>query len=122
MAAPASDQDVVVHGQRARAEIERILAADNLDTGELSAREVAEVMENIPRGGAPEDFWAAYQAHVRAWEELANAEDLAADDEDSASVDAAQDAIETTFDEVERIAGRYGARLPVPRAQLSTIA
>ena len=41
---------------------------------------------------------------------------------DSADVRQAQAAIESTFDEVTRIAGRYGARLPVPRAQLSSIA
>ena len=138
-AAASPEPGIVVTGQQARAEIERILDADNLDTGQLSARDVAEVMENIPRGRAPDDFWEAYQAHVHAWEQLAAAEESASastsgdnadngddsdddDTADSADVRQAQAAIESTFDEVTRIAGRYGARLPVPRAQLSSIA
>jgi hypothetical protein len=106
-AAAAQDGDIVVRGDTARKEIERILQADNLDTSRLGAREVAEAMGRIERGRAPDDFWAAYRAHVAAWRRLA---------ESSGSLERAlaEQAIEASFDEVERIARRYRARLPTP--------
>ena len=106
-----------------RQEIERILQADNLDTGRLTSRQVATTIRGIRRGSAPEDFWTAYQAHVRAWERAADAEEravgLMADkrpDLERAVADylEAEEAIETTFTEVERIARSYGATLPTP--------
>ena len=106
-AVAAQDAEIVVRGDVARIEIERILEADNVDTSRLSAREVADAMAGIGRGRVPEDFWAAYQAHVAAWNRLAGA---------AASLERAlaEQAIESSFDEVERIARRYGARLPAP--------
>src|SRR5688572_13303018 len=66
-AVAAQESDIVVRGEVQRAEIERILAADNLDTSRLSEREVADIVGGIERGRAPQDFWLAYRAHVRAW-------------------------------------------------------
>jgi hypothetical protein len=105
--AAAQGPDIVVRGDVARTEIERILAADNVDTSQLSAGEVAEAMSGIERGRAPDDFWRAYQAHVAAWKRLAEASE-------SLEQALAEQAIEASFDEVERIARRYRARLPVP--------
>jgi hypothetical protein len=109
----------------ARSEIERILDADNVDTSALEPREVAEAIAGIRRGRAPDDFWLAYRAHVDAWGRLADALDAAHTSrglKDIEAIGAAEEAIETTFDEVERIARRYGARLPTPPWQvLSTV-
>ena len=124
--AAAQNEDVIVRADPARIEIERILVADNLDTGMLGPRAVADTIAGIERGRAPDDFWSAYQAHVQAWQQLANAEDRAriARDDPTSLQDWAADVaraglqIETTFDEVERIARLYGARLPVPPAVL----
>ena len=120
--ANAQDEGIVVHGDAAKVEIERILNADNLNTGSLGARFVAETISGITRGRAPLDFWTAYQAHVRAWYGLANAEeqargmpeDLASAADSAALVVDAERQIAQTFDEVERIAISYGARMPVP--------
>jgi hypothetical protein len=105
----------------ARSEIERILAADNVDTSRLSSAEVVATIRAIRRGRAPEDFWTAYQAHVAAWERFADSEARAAalgrdvvSGDVLVKLERAAAAIETTFDEVERIAQRYGARLPAP--------
>ena len=106
-AAAARGEDIVVRGDLARREIERILNADNVDTSRLGAREVVEAMAAIRRGRAPEDFWAAYRAHVEAWKRLAAATG-------SVETALAEQAIEATFDEVERIARRYRAILPTP--------
>jgi hypothetical protein len=122
-AVPASasgpDADIVVRGDVSRSEIERILAADNVDTSRLSEREVADAVAEVARGRAPQDFWAAYQAHVRAWERLADAAEKPRREEGESRFEAeelvkAEQAIEATFDEVERIARSYGARLPAP--------
>jgi hypothetical protein len=107
----AQSSDIVVRGDVARKEIERILDADNLDTSQLSAREVADLIGGIERGRAPDDFWTAYRAHVAAWNRRADA----AEDIEQALAD---QAIEASFDEVERIAHRYRARLPVPPWQV----
>ena len=131
LAAPAAAQpaqapgdQVIVRGDAVtRMEIERILNADNVDTSQLTPRQVADTIQAIRRGRAPDDFWTAYQAHVRAWatmaaaserlERLANAKaSLQADA--MADMTEAQAAIESTFDEVERIAGSYGAAMPAP--------
>lgn len=120
---------IVVEGDAiARSEIERILEADNLDTAALRTSEVLAAMRRIPRGRAPDDFWSAYQAHLRAWERFeaaeARAEALASGKQDGleeavAQVVQADRDINSTFDEVERIARRYGARLPTPRGEPS---
>lgn len=117
----AQDQHVVVEGATARTEIERILNADNLDTSQFEPREVVEIISGIERGRAPQDFWDAYRRHVQAWAQLALAVERAqrAQAESTLSggtdeVASATAAIETTFSEVERIARRYGARLPAP--------
>ena len=113
VALAAQGPDIVVDGGVKRAEIERILAADNVDTSRLSEREVAEAIAKVERGRAPQDFWLAYRAHVLAWKRLADAVERAGR---SGAEDRmrAEQAIDATFDEVERIARSYGARLPVP--------
>ena len=128
-AAAAQDQEVVVRGETARGEIERILEADNLDTARLDPSEVVEIIAGIARGGAPEDFWNAYQQHVLAWARLAEAvNEVRQHQADAAFADgqdeltAAAAAIGTTFDEVERIARVYHARVPRPPIDTRTIA
>ena len=76
-AVTAQDNQIVVRGTAATVEIERILNADNLNTASISSGGVADTIAAIPRGNAPADFWNAYQAHVRAWRRLADAEDQA---------------------------------------------
>jgi hypothetical protein len=124
LAAPAAvtaqEPDIVVRGDVARHEIERILAADNVDTSKLSEREVADAIRGVERGRAPQDFWLAYRAHVLAWERLADAAERIRGDKGESFFEAeervkAEQAIDATFDEVERIARSYGARLPIPR-------
>lgn len=125
-AVTAQDNEIVVRGSAARVEIERILNADNLNTVSLSARDVADTIVGINRGRAPADFWDAYQAHVRAWQRLADAEDRArrlldngtSFAEVAAQVVEAERLIESTFDEVERIALGYGARMPIPPVEI----
>ncbi|HZG07822.1 MAG TPA: hypothetical protein VEZ70_02465 [Allosphingosinicella sp.] len=120
LAAAAQAPEIIVRGDAARIEIERIVGADNLDTARLSPREVAEAIERIPRRRAPLDFWTAYRAHVQAWHNLADLTDAARGSRERSRIDAvaaAEEAIDTTFDEVERIARRYGARLPAPAWQ-----
>lgn len=106
-AAAAQGSDIVVKGDVARKEIERILNADNVDTSRLGAGDVAEVIGGIERGRAPKDFWEAYRSHVAAWNRLAGAEG-------ELEIALAEQAIEATFDEVERLARHYGAILPTP--------
>jgi hypothetical protein len=128
-AAMAQEQEVVVRAETPRAEIERILNADNLDTARLSPREVAGIISGIERGRAPDDFWTPYRLHVEAWARLADVADSvehrqagSSFGEGRAELAAAQAAIGTTFDEVERIARQYRARLPVPLVDTRTIA
>lgn len=124
----AQGDDVVVYASPARFEIERILVADNLDTEALGPRIVANAIAGIARGRAPDDFWRAYQLHVRAWQQLADADDRARNVRDdptsleqrAAAVAIAERRIETSFDDVERIARRYGARLPAPLSQIKS--
>lgn len=123
LSAAAQKVDVTVYAAPARFEIERILATDNLDTGALESRVVAEAMVAIARGRAPNDFWSAYQAHVAAWQHFAAVEgrakivqdDVTSIDDTAAALASAKRQIETTFDEVERVARRYGARIPFYR-------
>jgi hypothetical protein len=113
----AQEPDIVVKGGVQRAEIERILAADNVDTSRLSEREVADIVAQVERGRAPQDFWLAYRAHVSAWERLADAVERASQAESRFKAEElvrAEQSIDATFDEVERIARAYGARLPIP--------
>ncbi|MCW3798223.1 hypothetical protein OMW55_10460 [Sphingomonas sp. BN140010] len=116
--APA--QQVVVQGSAAKPAIERILQADNLDVEQLPADEVAARMAEITRGAAPAEFWAAYQAHVRAWQDYAaakaRARSAAAGDPDGQvdgrAIADARGRINRTFDAVKTIAKRYGAWPP----------
>jgi hypothetical protein len=115
----AQEAEIVVRGESARIEIERILEADNVDTSRLGSSEVVEAMERIERGRAPDDFWAAYRAHVLAWIRLAGLEAATrrrteSRPEDGQALIAAEEATGATFDEVERIARRHRARLPRP--------
>lgn len=118
--APEPQQDIVVNGDIARTEIERILQEDNLGGRRLTPRETAETMAGISRGRAPQDFWSAYQLHVQAWQLYAAALEQGGQRQGDPSfgfngdAEEAERAITTTFNEVERIARRYGARLPAP--------
>jgi hypothetical protein len=115
----AQDADIVVQADVSRMEIERILRADNIDTARLSSHEVVVVMASVERGRAPGDFWAAYRTHVSAWIRFAAIEAPrrrkgVSGFEGMAEWAKAERAIDSTFDEVERIARRYGAQLPPP--------
>ena len=108
--APAQEPEIVVGASLHKLEIERILEADNLDLAAMGPAEVAEAMARIPRGRAPDDFWARYQGHVRAWQwyaALAGTDGVSGHD-----VLDAEAMVNATFDDVERIALSYGARLP----------
>lgn len=112
-----------------RTEIERILNADSESSAQSTPREVAELIATIPQGGAPADFWAAYQGHVLAWAQYAVLADSATQQrletaiaENAEELAAAETAIDTTFAEVERIARSYGARLPGPRIDPNSVA
>ena len=127
--APQVEQEVVVRGETARREIERILREDSLTSSQPTPREVADTMAVISRGSAPQDFWNAYQTHVLAWQRYADAVEQSPQQQQSESTfgmegeaGEAQQAIETTFVEVERIARRYGARLPAAPVDPRTIA
>lgn len=128
--AQAPEAPIVVQSVSSRTEIQRILDADNLDTANLDARSVADSIALIKRGRAPEEFWAAYQIHVRAWQKLADAEEfarVAMEDpgkvaEAAALLAEAEEQIETTFTAVERIALDYGARMPIPPDELARTA
>src|SRR5437763_3022659 len=109
--AATQGQDIVVQVSVFRAEIERILRSDNLDTLAGRSREVADIMARIPRGRAPADFWQSYQRHVDAWQRFAEASDSGADQDE---LIAEERKLNSTFDDVERIARRYGARMPQP--------
>lgn len=123
--------DVVVRGAAARQEIERILREDSLTSSRPTPRDVAETMAVIARGRAPEDFWTAYQTHVQAWQRYAELVEQSPQQQQQqgestfgqeGAAGEAQQAIETTFAEVERIARRYGARLPAAPIDPRTIA
>lgn len=110
---------VVVRGSRARPAIERILKADNMRVDLLSPAEVAARMEEIEQGAAPDDFWTAYLAHVRAWRAYATAiaRSRRADPRDpdkraSLAVAEARVAINRSFDVVEEQARKHNARIP----------
>ncbi|HYJ30385.1 MAG TPA: hypothetical protein VEW25_08610 [Allosphingosinicella sp.] len=133
LAAPAALADpIAAHGEQEemrridRQEIARILAADNVDATRLPAIDVAAAVRHIPRGEAPDDFWTAYQAHVRAWERSAAAEErlqrLAEGkpvplEEIFTELLAAEAAVGETFDAVRRIAEAYGVPMPTPPAE-----
>src|SRR5215212_5684199 len=72
-AAGQPNDEIVVRAHIGRIEIERILAADNLDTLHLNPSEIADRMAAIQRGRAPDDFWQAYQRHVDAWQRFRDA-------------------------------------------------
>lgn len=108
--ATAQEPEIVVEAPLYRLEIERILEADNLDLASMSPHEVAETMARIPKGRAPDEFWARYQGHVRAWQWYAALkDDIRVHPHD---VSEAEYLVDATFDDVERIAESYGARLP----------
>jgi hypothetical protein len=126
--APQAEQEVIVRGESARREIERILHEDSLTSIRPTPREVADAMAVIVRRGAPQDFWSAYQTHVLAWQRYAQLVEQAPRTQgesnfgDEGETAEAQQAIETTFVEVERIARRYGARLPAAPVDPRTVA
>jgi hypothetical protein len=122
---PVKGEDVVVQSSAARPAIQRILEADNLDVDRLPAGEVAARMREISRGVAPADFWAAYQEHVGAWTDYAEARARARRSDplqidgtpDGRAIAAARQRINGTFDVVEAIARRYGAWPPRTRTR-----
>lgn len=133
LVAPAFADPIAAHGEQEemqrmeheRQEIARILGADNVDVTRLSASEVATAIRSTRRGEAPEDFWTAYQAHVRAWERSAVAQErlqrLATGkpvplDEIFSEILAAEAAIDETFEAVRRIAEAHGVPMPTPPA------
>ena len=126
MIAAVQEPEIVVSRSAATPAIERILKADNLDIEALSPREVAERMKVIERGASPENFWQAYQAHVRAWAAYADAVDAArklppGEPQPTGSewaVGKAKTEINRTFDTVELLARRYRARIPLPRTRI----
>ena len=126
--AVARSEEVVVSASAARPAIERILNADNLDLDLLSSREVADTMAEIPRGTAPLEFWLAYREHVRAWQDYADAKDrgrgaspMDIDQRpDGAAISDARRRINATFDKVEEIARRHGARLPAAPTRIGS--
>lgn len=126
-ATAVQQRETPARSSTARMEIERILNADNLDSSRLSPREVFDTISVIEQGRAPDDFWAAYQTHVMAWSQLADIVEIVALQSDESDLDgdteltAAEDEVEATFDEVERIARRYGARLPAPPVDTRSI-
>ena len=119
--------EIVVQNNAWVPAIERILIADNLDVERLSPREVADTMAEIPRGRAPADFWTAYQQHVRAWQDYADALDGARvirsptdidHRPDGAAIQNARTRINSTFDAVEILARRYHARVPASSTRI----
>lgn len=126
LAAVTAEPEITVRGSAARPAIERILKADNLDVEVLSPREVADAMRGIQQGAAPRAFWLAYRAHAKAWAAYADA--LAAARHRPAgepapvgtefAIGQARVEINRSFDEVEALARRYGARLPLPRTRV----
>ncbi len=122
-AAIAQDNVIIVQANGAQKEIERILDLDNLEVELLHPRDVAAAMASIRKGRAPSDFWVAYQSHVKAWQRYATASGsplsltIEPTKDDFAGRAEARLAIDSTFDEVERIARRYGARIPMPRTR-----
>lgn len=111
---PVRDEQIVIRAPIARGEIERILSADNLDTIGGHPRAIADAMARIPRGRAPADFWESYERHLAAWERYAEAVDSNADETERIM---AERVINSSFDAVERIARRYGARIPNARSK-----
>jgi hypothetical protein len=109
--AATQGRDIVIQVSVFRVEIERILRSDNLDTLTGRPREVADIMARIPKGRAPADFWQSYQRHVDAWQRFAEAIESGADQDE---LIAEERKLNSTFDDVERIARRYGARMPQP--------
>jgi hypothetical protein len=121
-----TEPEIVVRRSAAQPAIERILKADNLDIDRLSAREVSDRMKEIQQGASPDAFWQAYQAHVAAWTDYADALDAVSklrpgEPRPAGSewaVGRAKARINRTFETVELIARRYGARVPLPRPRL----
>jgi len=122
----AAEPDIVITRSAAVPAIERILAADNLDVDTLSPQEIAAAMRDIRQGAAPREFWVAYQAHVKAWNDYAAALDAAAMRKPGElaptgsewAVGEARTRINATFDEVERLARLRGATIPLPRTKV----
>ncbi|NJC05467.1 Ser/Thr protein kinase RdoA (MazF antagonist) [Sphingomonas kaistensis] len=121
-----AEPDLVVTRSAAIPAIERILKADNLDLDSLAPQEIAARMREIRQGAAPNDFWSAYQAHVAAWSDYAAAIDAAAKRAPGEpapagsewAVGEARTRINASFDEVERLARRRGATIPLPRTRI----
>jgi hypothetical protein len=121
-----TEPEIVVRRSAAQPAIERILKADNLDIDRLSPREVSDRMKEIGQGASPDAFWQAYQAHVAAWTDYADALEAASKLKPGEprparsewAVGRARARINRTFETVELLARRYGARVPLPRSRL----
>jgi hypothetical protein len=71
----ATKKNATGDGQPSVRAIERVLAADkNVRPNARSAGEVVIIMREIDTSGCPNDFRAAYLAHIHAWEMMADVE------------------------------------------------
>lgn len=96
------------------AHIEVVLLRDALASFQVASdapdrsRQIAKLMADIDTARTPKRFRAAYAAHQEAWESAAAAEESG---RASARVRASTD-ISTTYQEVLKVASRYGAEPP----------
>jgi hypothetical protein len=102
-AAPAAE--VLVATPEQRADVERIIFED-MGVADVSWEDgCLPLMQQIPRGSAPQDFWDAWQEHVKIAERIAGQVGGAPEDE----VYAAQDAYRASYLKLIAIAKRHGA-------------
>ena len=102
-AKPAAE--VVVATPLQRADVERIIFED-MGVADVSWEDgCLPLMQQIPRGSAPQDFWDAWQDHVKIAERIAGQVAGAPEDE----VYAAQDAYRASYLKLIAIAKRHGA-------------
>jgi hypothetical protein len=95
----------VVATPEQRADVERIIFED-MGVADVSWEDgCLPLMQQIPRGSAPQDFWDAWQDHVKIAERIAGQVGGAPEDE----VYAAQDAYRASYLKLIAIAKRHGA-------------
>lgn len=125
---------IVIFGGSDKSAIESVLAQDALTTEEAtSVAEIVQRMKSIDTSDCPADFREAYYRHIRAWQGMA--EQVASEPQSfgegflyglikgfegdytgglgeiNEARNYCSQQIKTTFQEVEAIAIRYGARL-----------
>jgi hypothetical protein len=102
-ATPAAEVPVATPKQRA--EVERILQEDMAVADVKWEDGCLTLMKQIPRGDAPEDFWATWQNHLQIAERIAG--QSASTDPDE--IEAAEDDYRATYLQLIAIARRHGA-------------